>query len=365
MDELKKQIADLEGALKAEQDKCEALQGSLDQESKARKDLRDQLAQITPKSEPSESQAVYISRERKLKVFSGKSATGQQDAVDIAEWVDDVSRYLGSRKWSSAEQSDYIMQHLEGSARDEILYRPDSVKKDPKLILETLKKVFGEPDTLTDLQETFYTRVQNHGESLISYSVSLMKLVSKIVVKAPQFESSKDTMLKGRFIEGVQDSNLQRVLRKENDDNDSITFLDLREKAIKWVGKQKRGVKVNEIGASPQAAEGSDSESDPVMKLLKQMSEDQKNTAAQMEKYVAEMNKLKSMVTQLQRSDSASGNGARKGDRRVRFSDQPNGSQSGRNKDHSNKTCYKCHQRGHLSYDCGKPKSNLSVPKNA
>ena len=119
-DELRKELDEVKAQLQAEQDKNKDLQATLNQESDARKVLRDQLAKLTsdPDAHKSveETPAVYVARERKIKSFSGKPSTSEADALDVVEWVEDVGRYLGSRKWSKAEQVDYLMQHLEGNA---------------------------------------------------------------------------------------------------------------------------------------------------------------------------------------------------------------------------------------------------------
>jgi hypothetical protein len=115
---------------------------------------------------------VCVSRERKVLVFKGI------DSEDVVEWVDEVRRCIRSK--STAEQLACILEHLQGDAKREILYRPVSVKHDPEKVLDVLVEVFQGTDSLSDLQESFYMRRQQNDESLLEYSIVLMQLWDKV-----------------------------------------------------------------------------------------------------------------------------------------------------------------------------------------
>ena len=241
--QLKNQVAQLELAVQKEQEKNIQLEfkyGELEKKYKA------------------EVKPVYVTKERHIEKFSGKPTKSGQP--EIEEWIQEVQSYLKSRNFSKSEQVDFILQHLGGTAKEDIQYRPTQVKEDPDRILDTLKMTFGSQETIIDLQEAFYTRTQSPGESLLEYSVVLMKMGSRIVSRDPTLKANCDEMLKGRFLEGLTDELLKRDLRKENENDPSLDFCGLREKALRWDSRKRaKSVTVHEMRNSKQASQSGDS----------------------------------------------------------------------------------------------------------
>ena len=59
---------------------------------------------------------------------------------------------LATRKLEPAAHAAFVMDHLSGNARQEILGRGIGIRNDPGVILEVLLRVFGDGDTLPTLQ---------------------------------------------------------------------------------------------------------------------------------------------------------------------------------------------------------------------
>ena len=54
---------------------------------------------------------------------------------------------LATRKLESAAQAAFVMDHLSGNARQEILGRGLGIRNDPGAIFEVILTVFGDGDT--------------------------------------------------------------------------------------------------------------------------------------------------------------------------------------------------------------------------
>ena len=155
--------------------------------------------------EPSEDAHVYLKKESKrIKKLKGKPK--EEVDVDVEEWVEDVQNYFETRKLSQRDRVEFIYEHIDGKVRSELRYRPEEDKRDSDSILAIIQQVFGESESLSVLQETFFRRVQKEGETLLEYSLALMQLFDKIQ-KCSGGGSLRnvDKTLKDKFTEGIRD----------------------------------------------------------------------------------------------------------------------------------------------------------------
>ncbi|KAL0152450.1 hypothetical protein M9458_052173, partial [Cirrhinus mrigala] len=72
---------------------------------------------------------VFVPRDRKCPKFSGRSGIG------IDEWVEEAQACMRLRRLSTVDQAFFLVDHLEGEAREEIRYRSVNEREDPKQII--------------------------------------------------------------------------------------------------------------------------------------------------------------------------------------------------------------------------------------
>ena len=182
----------------------------LEEQRKATKQVQDKQQELMDKinsrasrdhqSRGGEFGTVYVSRERHVDKFSGVPS---KDKYDAEQWCREVSRYIDTRVWDDKEKVDFILEHLLGPAREEIVYR--------------------DPSTLED-------------ETLLNYSLRLMKLLTKIEEREGKTLPDKDSSLKGQFTEGVRDEHLRQELRRLRDEEKDLKFWEFRQRARDWMG---------------------------------------------------------------------------------------------------------------------------------
>ena len=153
--------------------------------------------------------------------------------------MEDVQNYFETRKLSQRDRVEFIYEHIDGKVRSELRYRPEQDKRDSDSILAIIQQVFGESESLSVLQETFFRRVQKEGEALLEYSLALMQLFDKIQ-KCSGGGSLRnvDKTLKDKFTEGIRDEHLRRELRRLLIDDERLPFWMFRDRAIKYLGKE-------------------------------------------------------------------------------------------------------------------------------
>lgn len=175
---------------------------------------------------------VYVPRERKCPRFAGKQS---QDSLTVEDWVEEARRHLSLRPMSTAEQALAIFDLLDGEARAEIKFRPAAERDDPEKIFTILSNVYGCSQSYISLQKQFFQRRQQDGESLCEFSHALMSLMEAVKRKDSACFAHPDIVMRDQFIEFVKDGMLRRELRCHTRLNPTVSFMEIRREAIRWV----------------------------------------------------------------------------------------------------------------------------------
>ena len=117
--------------------------------------------------------------------------------------------------------------------------------------------MFGEGNTLPQLQQKFFSYHQGQSEDLLSCSLELVELFNSSARLDTSFDAVRTKTLKGRLAEAVRDEGLKRELRRLIIDSPDLTFFEARDRAIEWLGncqeKPQRNVNVQEVKAADDA----------------------------------------------------------------------------------------------------------------
>lgn len=202
-------------------------------------------------------QALYLPRERRCPKFSGSTAAG---ALSIEEWLEEAESCTRSRYMSDVDKALFLYDHLEGEARNEIKYRPRTIRENHEEIMTVLKEVYGSSKSYVYWQQRFFDRKQKENESLFEFSHALMELMDKVKQSKEGAISNVDIVLRDQFCENVRDHMLRRELKRLVRADDDLTLLDVRSEATRWVEEgqpnRDRGprppVRVNEATYSAQ-----------------------------------------------------------------------------------------------------------------
>lgn len=179
-------------------------------------------------SVPAAERLIFIPRDRKCPVFRGRRGIG------LSEWIEEVQACMRARHLSRVDQAFFLFDHLEGEARDEIKYRSSAEREDPDNILAILQELYGCSDSYVALQEAFFSRRQEEGETLLEFSLALRGLMEKVKQRAPAAMPNAEALLRDQFVEHVLDNSLRRELKQLVRRQPNSTFLDVRAEAIQW-----------------------------------------------------------------------------------------------------------------------------------
>ncbi|XP_041842529.1 uncharacterized protein LOC121640743 [Melanotaenia boesemani] len=177
---------------------------------------------------PVTERLVVIPRDRRCPMFNGKTGMG------IAEWIEEMQACVRARHLAAADQALFIFDHLEGEAKEEIKFRSSGERSDPVQVLDILKELYGCTESYVTLQQAFFSRHQQEGETLQEFSLALMALMDRVKQSAPDGVPNAGVWLRDQFIEHVYDSSLRRELKQLVRQQPRATMLELRSEAIRW-----------------------------------------------------------------------------------------------------------------------------------
>lgn len=171
---------------------------------------------------------VFIPRDRKCPKFNGRTG------IDVNEWVEEARACMRARHMSTVDQAFFLIDHLEGEAREELRYRSGSERRHPDQIIAALRELYGCTRSYVALQELFFSRRQQEGETLVEFSLALMSLWEKVKEQAPHEMSNAGALLRDQFVENVSDNTLRRELKQLVRRSPDSTLLEVRSEAIRW-----------------------------------------------------------------------------------------------------------------------------------
>lgn len=267
---------------------------------------------------------IFVPRDRKCPIFRGRTGIG------LSEWVEEVQASMRARHLSRSDQAFFLFDHLEGEAKDEIKYRPVAEREDPVRIFAILEELYGCSESYVSLQQAFFSRRQQEGESLQEFSLALMGLMGKVKQCAPTDMPHAEGLLRDQFVEHVLNSSLRRELKQFVRGQPDCTLLDVRAEAIRWEreglpgGVRGRSQSVPSVCGTQYRVQGGPQAAVPASSMS-EMSEMREMLKHQQE----QLNHLMGSIAQLQNSRQYS---------------RP--SRTGP------VVCRRCHQPGHFAYEC-------------
>ncbi|XP_061187965.1 uncharacterized protein LOC133196030 [Saccostrea echinata] len=122
---------------------------------------------------------------------------------------------------------DLIYSHLEGQAKEEIKFRPE-IRQDPYATLDCLRSAFGNPESVTLLQQNFFERNQQDSETIRHFSYALLDLYQIVLRKDSSVFPKKQLTLCEKFANGLRDSFLRKEAKRllRNNPTEFHTFRD-------------------------------------------------------------------------------------------------------------------------------------------
>lgn len=273
---------------------------------------------------PVAERLVFVPRDRRCPAFRGRAGVG------LSEWVEEAQACMRSRHLSRIDQAFFLFDHLEGEAREEIKYRSSAERQDPDRIVAILQELYGCSESYVALQEAFFSRKQQEGETLQEFSLALMGLMERVKQRAPVGMPNAGALLRDQFVEYVLDGSLRRELKQLVRRQPDYTLLDVRTEAIRWEreglpgGARGRSYSVPTVLGVQYGVQGG-----PQNAVLSPPVSEMGEMREMLKRQQEQLNQLTASIAQLQHVQ-----------------------QRGRPLRSGPTICHRCHQPGHIARDC-------------
>ena len=279
------------------------------------------VAALEARNPAPQTSQVFVNHGRKVTVFRDRPTSSSDPSVD--EWITDAERQIAVRKLSGPDATAFVVEHLSGRARQEVLGRGLDRQRHED-IFKVLKAIFGDGLTLGQLRSRFFSYRQQPGDDVVTCSLELVSLMDKILKLEPTATASRNTMLRERLAEAVTDPSTQQEFRRLLDEDPALDFFEARDRVLRWKGTGKSTSCRAPSEASVQEVASERSETDDLTRAVLEMS-----------KQVAEL----ITVTRSQESQASSSSRRRPG-----FNAQ------------GERVCFRCRSPGHMLKDCPVPR---------
>ncbi|KAL7872227.1 hypothetical protein SRHO_G00072100 [Serrasalmus rhombeus] len=108
------------------------------------------------------------------------------------------------------------------------------IPRDRKCPLFNGKTGIGIVEWIEEIQQAFFSRKQQEGETLQEFSLALMALMESVKQHAPEGMLNGEVLLRDQFIEHVVDGALRRELKQFVRRQPTATLLEVRGEALRW-----------------------------------------------------------------------------------------------------------------------------------
>ena len=239
LETLRKEVEGLKLMLTKKESEAEKTAENMEAVERELKKLLKEEKGVSAKGESAEGvkdRIVYVSQSRKLESFRGKPTKTTE--LSVEEWIEDAKATCDSKGLGKEQAALYLLEHLAGEARQEILGRGDEIQANPEQIYAVLLRLFGDGDSLPPLQQQFFSYRQKEGDDLVSCSLHLVQLFDRITQLDSSFKLGRDSQLKNRLAEAVREEGLRTELRRLNSEHPKLSYFDARDRVMKLMSNQ-------------------------------------------------------------------------------------------------------------------------------
>ena len=167
----------------------------------------------------------------KLPRFSGELVDGPAE-----DFVEEATRVFRTYRVEDPVGVEFLLRHLHGQAKREVLSRPDGDVDTPDKILNVIQATFGDSRPVAMLMSRFHGQQQHSSQTVLGYSQALYQCFRRVNEQQPG--SINGMALRDRFIEGLASAPLRRELRRRVREGLGVTFHDVREEALRWTREE-------------------------------------------------------------------------------------------------------------------------------
>ena len=193
----------------------------------------------------------YLAPEKSVKKYYGN-----EDSWTAEEYGEEVRRVWAAQPGLPTEKRlDVILGSIGPVVRSELRCMGRHGERSPDALLDIIETVFGEKRTTRQLQQALFCTEQRSAEQMRFYSHRACNLFRQLTRRQATLGEavSDDTVLRDHFMSSLRDPILVKMLKREVQADNSLTFVAIRDSAINWADDEgpQATATVAAVAASP------------------------------------------------------------------------------------------------------------------
>lgn len=290
--------------------------------------------------------------------------SGGRGANDISfkQWKSDLEMWFRMCAVPEENQTDWVINCLDGEAKREIAILPDTDKDTVAKVFKKLKDLYASPASASVTRSLFFNCRQHSEEGVRGFALRLQECWQKMMVKDAANILNPEVLMRDQFISGLSDEGLKRDLRLKVTLNNDLKFSDVKTEAVLRAGLEEEGHAY--CGAVRNATQKQPWEDD--LKKLKVELKAELSKEVEVQVNNLSQTLLQGIREEFQKSrqqGSSQSNGSLQAPQRSRsYSPAPRHQRAGRQPrpreydEQGRPICFNCGAPGHIARNC--PKQN-------
>lgn len=166
---------------------------------------------------------------------------GEDSELTVDEFARRMRAEWRRGGWQELDKIDLIFDSISAELRRELKLRDP--RQNAEKMLEMLDTIQGDELKLPELMVKFFNTKRFEGESVKDFSERLQDIFGKIEnIKRKQKKSQMgDETLRSQFVAQLNNELVQKMLREQVVTNPGLTFLQVRDFAIRWIDTGSSG----------------------------------------------------------------------------------------------------------------------------
>ena len=198
---------------------------------------------------------VVLARDVHIRRFNGYGEESER-AIDFKE---DVQRAWNQQPGlSNARKLDILLENVGPIVRDELRCQPTRIREDAEEALSCIISVFGEKRSPAILFDILRQTRQHQGETVRLFSHRIRAAFNALTSRQATLKVhvEDEITLREHFINAVNCQMLSRYLAEKIASDPALSFLDVREIAIRWARDEDSTATVGTaaVAAAPQVS---------------------------------------------------------------------------------------------------------------
>lgn len=166
--------------------------------------------------------------------------SGKDGVVRFGTWVEQIESMLRAQGLDDQQKVDFVLWGLDGVAKRQVMLLDAATRGSSRAVLDELKKLYGQPCSLTHVRVQFFQCRQEDNESVEMYVLRFREILNRWKESEPQVVAQIEPTARDQFLKGLRPGRVQRKMERLSRQNPDLSFSEACSEAQALEKEQNR-----------------------------------------------------------------------------------------------------------------------------